>query len=461
MKKLYLLMMLVLAGIVAEAQTSVWDGSRKLWTRGTGTQTDPYLIESAENLAFLAYMVDKGFETQDLFFRLTTDIDLNGSEDQPWTPIGRFYRGFDEDGCDRGNTLDYGTPTFFSGHFDGGNHTISNLYVVDGSGYAGMFGYADSGLNDESAVIENIEIANGYISGSVCGGIVGRGGKLTVQHCRNAAVIEGHNVGGIVGEGGSVVLNCSNVGALSGTNVGGIVGGITGIFDISECFNEGDITATRIAGGIIGGSRRSTVVNCYNTGNVTAFGDISAYYPAAGGLVAITAPDFEMESSYNVGEVAGNHHVGCLLGYHASDNVSIENCYYLNICEDDEFGISMDAEAMRAPTFVNTLNQGGDVWGMDVNHTNDGFPVLTRTDLAVEEYAEDGVVVFPNPTRGNVKVVGLETVSIMIYNVLGQCVRTIGNSNEINFGDLPEGVYLLRVTDAESRSHATRVLVSR
>ena len=73
MKRLYILMMLLLTSVMVEAQTSVWDGSRKLWTRGEGTENNPYLIESAENLAFLAYMVNKGFETQGLYFRLTTD----------------------------------------------------------------------------------------------------------------------------------------------------------------------------------------------------------------------------------------------------------------------------------------------------------------------------------------------------------------------------------------------------
>ena len=78
MKKLYIIMLLVITGIMAQAQTSVWDGSRKLWTRGEGTENDPFLIESAEHLAFLNYMVNKGYETQDLYFLLTADIDLNG-----------------------------------------------------------------------------------------------------------------------------------------------------------------------------------------------------------------------------------------------------------------------------------------------------------------------------------------------------------------------------------------------
>ena len=86
-------MMLVMTGIMAEAQTSIWNGSRKLWTRGEGTESSPYLIESAENLAFFSYMVNLGFETQDMYFVLTTDIDLNGSEDQPSYAVGVPFSG--------------------------------------------------------------------------------------------------------------------------------------------------------------------------------------------------------------------------------------------------------------------------------------------------------------------------------------------------------------------------------
>ena len=45
MKKLYIFMLLVMAGIMSNAQTSIWDGNRKLWTQGEGTESSPYLIE--------------------------------------------------------------------------------------------------------------------------------------------------------------------------------------------------------------------------------------------------------------------------------------------------------------------------------------------------------------------------------------------------------------------------------
>ena len=37
---------------------NVWDGSSEPWTNGSGTMEDPYLIETAANLAYLAEKVN-------------------------------------------------------------------------------------------------------------------------------------------------------------------------------------------------------------------------------------------------------------------------------------------------------------------------------------------------------------------------------------------------------------------
>ena len=460
MKRIYIIMMLLFAGILAEAQTSVWDGSRKIWTRGSGTEGDPYLIESAAQLAFLSYMVNKNFDTQDLYFRLTTDIDLNGSEDQPWKPIGLYDRGFDEDGCDRGNLngTGYSPRTMFRGHFDGGGHVISNIYIENDDGYAGLFGYADSWNADETAVIENLWVRNGYIHGNTCGGIVGQGSRFVVSHCRNGADIEGSKVGGIMGSGGKTVSNCSNVGQLSGVDVGGIVGGVSGA-EITECFNEGDIMASRIAGGILCCSQKATLDNCYNTGAVTAIADSSTYYPMAGGLVGDATLNYTVvRNSYNVGKITSNHYVGCLLG-HAPEDFSIENCYYLDDCYESEFGTSKSAEEMRDEAFVYELNQSNNVWGFDVNHVNNGFPVLSRTDLSINSHVAKDLTVYPNPTNGIMNIEGVEVSFVNVYNILGQTVRIFNKSNRINVNDLQEGLYLLRITSTDGVIYSMRLVV--
>ena len=460
MKRFYIIMMLLLAGIVVEAQPSVWDGSRELWTRGSGTEGDPYLIETAAQLAFLSYMVNKDFDTQGLYFRLTTDIDLNGSEDQPWIPIGLCDRGFDEDGCDRGNlnSTGFAPRSMFRGHFDGGGHSISNIYVDNEGSYAGLFGYADSWVEGDTAVIENVYVTNGYVNGNESGGIVGHGGLVIISRCRNGADIEGNRVGGIVGIGAKVVSNCSNIGRLKGSDVGGIASTMSAT-EISECFNEGDIEASRFGGGILSWSYQAMINNCYNTGNVSAIGDTSTYYPAAGGLLGIVYTRGEAKNSYSVGEITGNHHVGCLLGVTIRpENTTIENCYYLNICSGDENGFPKSAEEMREEAFVDTLNQGNAVWGFDVNNINDGFPILVKTDLSVNDNGGQQLAVFPNPVKDMVNIEGRDVAEIQVYNVLGVKVKSFTNTNRISVEGLPEGVYLLRIADKEGNTFLERIV---
>jgi len=99
------------------AQTSTWDGSASPWKNGSGSENDPYLIESAANLAYLSQQVVIGqyFVFQGQYFKLTTNINLNNIE---WIPIG----GRNMQGQESYNNQ-------FAGNFDGNNKTISNIKV--------------------------------------------------------------------------------------------------------------------------------------------------------------------------------------------------------------------------------------------------------------------------------------------------------------------------------------------
>ena len=66
---------------------------------------------------------------------------------------------------------------------------------------------------------------------------------------------------------------------------------------------------------------------------------------------------------------------------------------------------------------------------------------------------------YPNPAKDYVRIEGTEAAEVQVYNALGQLVKTIKGSNEINVNGLIEGVYLLRIMDAEGRSLMERVAV--
>ena len=124
---------------------------------GAGSQSDPYLINNAQHLADLAYMVNERNYYKDQYFRLTTDITLNDNvlkaDGTPntsgtfksWRPIGMY-----------GVFSDYD----FMGTFDGGGHTIRGLYMMDvDRAYQGLFG------SIKNAVVKNLNFEDCMLKG--------------------------------------------------------------------------------------------------------------------------------------------------------------------------------------------------------------------------------------------------------------------------------------------------------
>ena len=439
MKRLYIIIIFAMTSITVEAQTSVWSGGRELWCRGEGTADHPFLIESAEHLAFLSYMVNVGFETQDLHFELTTDIDLNGSRDQPWMPIGLGDNYYYEDGCNR--TFEYYDPdeipnNSFRGHFDGGNHKIYNIYIDDVS-LGGLFGSAE-----EPCEIKNVSVENGYIQNVVYGGgIVGKCVNNTlISNCSNKVNISGDYVGGIVGHGPCIVRQCFNSGHIKSDIAGG---GISGKLakEIIECFNIGKITAhSGGCGGIIGSTQKeATIVNCYNMGRVSG---AAQYCGGIGGLVAKGT----VKNCYNAGDLTGSQGTAC--GIIGSNFIgTADNIYYLNTCGGEGIGETMSDVDMRDEAFVSVLNKDTNVWGYDNSNVNDGYPLLESFHLSTAETMCATMSVYPNPAKGRFTVEGTGLLTVM--NVLGQKVmeRTIEERNTVT---LPEGMYLLRLTSGNA-----------
>ena len=77
----------------------------------------------------------------------------------------------------------------------------------------------------------------------------------------------------------------------------------------------------------------------------------------------------------------------------------------------------------------------------------------------VEETAAEQVSVYPNPAKENVLIKGIEPTEVQVYNALGQLVKTVRDANEIPVTDLPEGVYLLRITDVEGKVYTNKITI--
>ena len=77
------------------------------------------------------------------------------------------------------------------------------------------------------------------------------------------------------------------------------------------------------------------------------------------------------------------------------------------------------------------------------------------------EEIEGSVSVYPNPTKEMVMIDDIEAAEVQVYNALGQLVKTVRNSNEINVADLAEGVYFLRITDVNGTMKTKRIMVTK
>lgn len=233
---------------------------------GSGTETDPYQINTAEGLKWFRDKVNNAknaannIEDTKICAELTKDIDLSG---EAWTPIGiggAFYAG---------------TPPY-SGTFDGKGHTIKNLSIDSSAHYVGLFGYVYGGT------IRNLTVSGSVKGSEHTGGIAGAANGGTFENCANQCAVQGGTTGGIIGfateEGTLIVRDCYNVGSITtttGNSVGGIIGQcINTSGTIRNCYNAGTVTGTASVGAIIGNPGTNKIYNCYYLeGSVTRAGN--------------------------------------------------------------------------------------------------------------------------------------------------------------------------------------------
>ena len=78
---------------------------------------------------------------------------------------------------------------------------------------------------------------------------------------------------------------------------------------------------------------------------------------------------------------------------------------------------------------------------------------------SVEEINDKVISVYPNPAMETVTINGVEAAEVQVYNALGQLVKTVRNSNEVSLGGLPQGVYMVRIADAENKVFTAKVAV--
>lgn len=274
---------------LGRSAAAAWDGTAaESFEGGNGDSSDPYIIKTAEQLAFLAKQVNGGETYHGKYFQLEADLDLSGSE---WSPIGIGERETD------GSTV----TKPFAGTFDGKNHKISGLTLTAGLDDQGLFGCSSGTIGNLGIVRGNISVGSAERIGAICGYSTG-----TIENCWNSADITGSTEGG--------------------KYVGGICGYSTGT--IYGCLNMGDITANSFIGGICGTGNSNSLSGCFNSGEVTGTGNIGGI---CGSVSGYESNGHEIVSSVsgcaNTGKVSGSGSLGSVCG-NGGDHSSFTDCIY-------------------------------------------------------------------------------------------------------------------------------------
>lgn len=305
--------------------------------------------------------------------RVMADIDLEGSEENKWIPIGNYASN---------------TSLIFKGTFEGNGHTIQGVYINSTAERQGLFG-------QNAGTIKNITVSGSIQSTTkYTGGITGANdGKI--EQCVNQATITGNErVGGISGDGYGEINNCKNEGVITGTlYTGGIAGVCWTNGKIEECINNGTVIGNDLTGGIVG-ILAGSIKDCSNQKKVVG------KYQYTGGIVGDNQG--EITQCSNTAEIQGYSRTGGITGQNKktiSLSFNTAKITSSNVCCGGIAGSSLDGT-----TISNVYNRetiecnhavggivGEEVGKVKVSYSyNTGY--VTLTSAVNNLYAHGGIV---------------------------------------------------------------------
>ena len=275
MKKKFLTFLLALCLVMALVPMTAFAEETPSFGGGTGTQEDPWLITSQEDLIALAEFLNSGnaetFDTENAgvgnchgyYFKQTADIDLTGIT---WEPIG------------------YSGSCYFAGNYDGGGHSITNAVSTgkvdpDGFATAGIFGWVAFGSVANLHVKNANFVATGQNEYSYVGGIAGVCYGSSIKNCSV--------------ENSSLESRRNNNNNCAGSIVGYSTGGT-----FEKCTAENNQVKTMAYGGGFVGE----VDDGYGVGNSTF---TNCYYGACGITENAGTAGEKTEEDFKNGTVAG------------------------------------------------------------------------------------------------------------------------------------------------------------
>ena len=342
MRKRIASLLLILALCFTLLPTAAFAAETPSFGGGTGTQKDPWLIASQEDLIALAEFLNSGNAEQfdaetagignchGYYFKQTADIDLTGVT---WEPIG------------------YSGNYYFAGNYNGGGHSITNAVSTgkvdpDGFATAGIFGWVAFGSVENLHVKNANFVATGQNNYSYVGGIAGVCYGSSIKNCS--------------------VVNSSLESKRNNNNncAGSIVGYSTG-GRFEKCAAENNQVKTMAyGGGFVGevddgyGAGNSTFTNCY-VANCTVISETD--------------------------DVQGTSFAGGFVGEMTDSALTVQNCYV--------YQATLSTEGTAVPGDKGTGVFAGNLWGgSSIADTNCFFGACGITEnagTAAEKAEED------------------------------------------------------------------------
>lgn len=315
-----------------DTESGVTTPNMPTYSGGSGTESEPWLISSVEDLKTLANTINNGdaakfdancTDTGDgipgnyhgYYFKQTTDLDLCSIEN--WDPIG--YSG----GC------------YFAGHYDGDGHTISNAKSTgknddEGFATAGIFGWVSGGSVKNLTVKNANFVATGQDNYSFVGGVAAVAFAASIENCtvKNSALESKRDnnnncAGGVAGYStGTTFKNCASI----SNNIQSMAYGGGFVGENDDDYGVGDSKYTDCY-----------AVNC----SVAAKTEETRGTSFAGGFIGMIVSDIALTNCYaykqtlsTEGTSASNAATGVFAAYSFTNgstytaSINTTNCYY-------------------------------------------------------------------------------------------------------------------------------------